>query len=244
MSIKTTYISSVTGLLFALLLLGACTKEQHLTYQDAPAVYFFTDSLNYTADSTTYSFAVHDSQLQQDTVKIPLKIMGEAADHDRQVNVEAIPDSTTAVQGQQYKILPAVIKAGEYKDSLKILVMKTASLDSTEVRLSLRIVASADFQPGVIEKSTYLVKINNILTKPDNWDGLLALFFGNYSQVKFRFIIDVTGISVFNFKTPTGSIDFQYYMYLKQVMRDALTNYELLNGPLIDENGNPVTFPS
>jgi len=45
-------------------------------------------------------------------------------------------------------------------------------------------------------------------------------------------------------KTPTGSVDFQYYLYLKQVMRDALTSYEQQHGPMVDEYGNPITFPS
>ncbi|HVW62041.1 MAG TPA: DUF4843 domain-containing protein [Puia sp.] len=233
-------------MLYALgaILLTACSKDERLVYHDPAAVYFFTDSLIYQTDSLTYSFAIHDSQLQQDTVKIPLKIIGTATGADRKVSVEAVADSTTAMEGKNYKLLPAVIRAGRYKDSLAVLVMKTPALDSTEVRLLLRISASSDLQPGVKERDTYLVKINNILTKPDNWDGLLTLFFGTYSKVKYRFIIDVTGISVFNFKTATGGADFQYYQYLKQVVRDALTNYEAQHGPLTDESGNQVTFPS
>ena len=62
MSIKRTLYALI------LLLLAACKKDTRLVYHDSPAVYFFTDSLFYIADSLTYSFAIHDSQLQQDTV--------------------------------------------------------------------------------------------------------------------------------------------------------------------------------
>ena len=112
----------------AAILLTACSKDERLVYHDPAAVYFFTDSLIYQTDSLTYSFAIHDSQLQQDTVKIPLKIIGAATGADRKVSVEAVADSTTAKEGKNYKLLPAVIKAGQYKDSLSVLVMKTPAL--------------------------------------------------------------------------------------------------------------------
>ncbi|MNR67539.1 hypothetical protein D3C85_1916000 [compost metagenome] len=63
--------------------------------------------------------------------------------------------------------------------------------------------------------------------------------------MKFKFIIDVTGRSVwppyarYGENAPTGSQMDIYY----SKMVTALYEYEVKNGPMLDENGNQVTFP-
>lgn len=219
----------------------ACTKDERLMFNDKASVYFFTDSLFYTKDSMTYSFAVQSSTTTVDTIAIPLKIIGDAANTARTLQVIAVDTATTAIAGTHYTIIPPVVGAGLYKDSLYIKVNKTADLATKEVRLSLRIVAGGELEPGSKEQIKYLVKINNILSKPDNWDNLLVGFFGPYSQAKHRFIIDVTGIASYVFYFPgTTRIDNQYYEYLKQVLREALNQ----RGPVYDESGNPISFPA
>lgn len=219
----------------------ACSKDERLMYNDTNSVYFFTDSLLYTRDSMTYSFAVQSSTTITDTIAIPLKITGDAASKARTLQVVAVDSATTAVAGTHYTILPAQIGAGSYKDSLYVKVNLTEDLAASEVRLMLKIVPGGDLEPGAMEQTKYLVKINNILSKPDNWDNLLFLFFGTYSKAKHRFIIDVTGLATYQFFIPgTTRVDFQFYDYLKQVMREALREH----GPVYDESGDPISFPS
>lgn len=217
-----------------------CTKDPRLDYTTPASVYFFTDSLLYTQDSMTYSFAVHESSRQADTVAIPLKIMGDAAAEDRGFSVVTDAARTTATAGVHYDILPPVVKAGRIKDSLFIKVYKTSDLAAKEVRIALRITDGGTLLPGATERLNYVVKLNDILSKPDNWDQLLISFFGPYSKAKHRFIIDVTGLAVYDFRTPTGGVDFQYYLYLKQILRAALQQ----QGPINDESGNPISFPA
>ncbi|WEK35598.1 MAG: DUF4843 domain-containing protein [Candidatus Pseudobacter hemicellulosilyticus] len=236
---------SIPGLLVALvtvssLLATSCTKDPRLDYTSPASVYFFTDSLLYIQDSVTFSFAVHESSLQVDTVAIPLKLMGDAEGKDRSFTVVADPAKTTAQAGVHYDIITPKVKAGQFKDSLLVKVYKTADLASKEVRIALRITDGGELLPGATERLNYTVKLNNILSKPDNWDMLLIGFFGPYSEAKYRFIIDVTGLAVYNFRTPTGGVDFQYYMYLKQILRAALQE----QGPIYDESNNPISFPA
>lgn len=221
--------------------LFACSKDERLMFSDKNSVYFFTDSLNYTKDSMTYSFAVQPSTTEADTIAIPLKLTGDVSDAVRSLKVIAVDTSTTAVADKHYSIINPTIGAGRFRDSLYIKVFKTADLAGTEVRLSLRIVEGGELLPGAKEKLNYLVKINNILSKPDNWDNLVVGFFGPYSAAKHRFIIDVTGLATYDFRLPgTTRIDNQYYEYLKQVLREALRQH----GPVYDESGNPISFPS
>ena len=118
-------------------------------------------------------------------------------------------------------------------------------------RLVLEIRASPDFQPGISDAKVtsltqpgatlrYLIRFNDYLTKPDNWDTHLKSYFGAYSQVKYAFIIEATGVSVFNIGP--GGLPVSAGFFYRQVCRKGLAQYEATNGPLIDEFGNRVTF--
>ncbi|WP_158563211.1 DUF4843 domain-containing protein [Chitinophaga silvatica] len=222
-----------------------CKKDDNLVWNSQAGAYFYTEAFDYVfiKDSLTYSFAIRPQQWNEDTVKIPVKITGSPVANDRTVNIVANAGST-AVEGKHYRLLPCVIKANSFIDTAKILVMKQPELLTSEVSLSLKINNNSDFTDAVKENSKYLIKINNIITKPANWDNILVGFFGVYSKTKYRFIIDVTGIYEFNYLTPVGGVDFQFYLYIKQILKDALTNYNNSHGPLLDENNNPVTFPN
>jgi hypothetical protein len=218
--------------------LHSCKKADLKIYTDSSRAYFATDSLiNGQKDSLTYSFAIKPDSRMKDTVYIPLRVLGMPALTSRTVKVVAT--GGTAIAGTHYNIISPKIRAGRVKDSVMIEILKTPDLKTQIVSLQLQIVDGGDLPPGIIELTKYKLKINNILTKPDNWNGIVGYFFGTYSQVKHRFIIEVTGYASYYLYLPgTTTYDSSLFMFLQQKLRQEI----LIRGPIIDEFGNPISF--
>jgi hypothetical protein len=231
---------------------AACTKSELTSYTQPDMIYVYKDFYNTNKDSATYSFAIKPNGLMTDTVKVPLRIMGNARNNDRMVAIRTVTGNTTATI-QQYTILPTIVKAGSFTTEIPVLVNRTADMKTKEVRILLEIVASPDFQPGVPNTTAttsraggatqYLVKINDFLTKPSNWESVLSTYFGAYSQVKYKFIIDVTGRTEFPISGQEIVSPSQFLFY-KKLLREELEKYNAANGALTDEAGSPVTFPN
>lgn len=234
-----------------LLWLTSCSKSELTAYEQPGSIYIYKQMYGTTNDSITSSFAIKSAGLQVDTVFVPVRIMGNAVHKDRVVKLEAWADSSTAVEGVDYVFLPYVVPADSFTAKLPVVIKRTAEQKTKELRLMLRVVASADFLPGAVGNTSgsipgatlkYLIKINDFLTKPSNWDSFLVYYFGTYSQVKYKLVIDATGR--FEFLTSgdnavsTASMIF-YALQAQQLQAE----YEANNGPLLDENGNAITFP-
>lgn len=220
-----------------LALLVGCKKSKLTKYEQQGMVYIYGIGPK---DSTQYSFATKPATVAQDTVKIPLRIMGQATNGNRTVNVVVIADSSTAVAGQHYQLLPTIVKAGEYTANIPVLVKKSADLNAREVKLVVEIKESADFKPGA-GTVQHKVKLTNILIKPANWLYLQG-YFGVYSNVKYLFIINATGRADFPYG-PGGTMGAAEMNNFNIMCKMELANYEAANGPLMDENNLRVTFP-
>ncbi|HEY8389231.1 MAG TPA: DUF4843 domain-containing protein [Parasegetibacter sp.] len=237
-----------------LISLVACKKDEIKSFLDAdPAVYFIHSTSRITSiDSITYTFVEKSSNVTSDTIWLPVRISGDAVDFDRKVNLVADPAGTTAVKDKHYKLLDYFIPKNSFTTQLGVVLLRDASLQSESVVLNLQILPSDDF--GTLMKDTLTgdgrfytknrIKIifTDRLLKPDNWDSYLVTFFGPYSDVKFRFIAGELGVSTFPTTGP-NAVNFPKMQFYQTVVRNALFEYTQANGPLIDENGNPVVIP-
>ena len=160
-----------------------CSEEDGFDYAGGAQVYFERVAGSGTADSTTYSFAVRDNDLQSDVIEIPLVVTGKSVDYNREVN----------------------------------LVVDTTWLD-------------------------YKVKINDILTKPARWIYECQPYFGTYSKVKYRYIIDVLGIWDFP-DSGENAIPKGQMLFYKDKMKSELARWEKENNKqMLDENNVHVDF--
>lgn len=247
----------LTILLAAMMAAGitSCKKSELQAFELPAMVHFYKDLGNYSPDSSVYSFAIFSPALLQDTVKLPVRIAGTMADKDRQIKLKAVADSSTAIEGTDYTIHAARIRAGRFTDTVYLVVKRTAEMKTKEKRLLLEIVPSEDLLPGIYNTPVgtgnnhlsgasvrMLVKINDYLTKPGNWESMLVFFFGEYSQVKYKFIIDVTGRGEFLVGGRPGEMPYGQIVAYKQMLQQALIDYNKQHGDLIDENGGIVTF--
>lgn len=242
-------MKTLTYILFtvtSVLLLAGCKKAEELRYKEDPRVYFTKFIVN--PDSVIYSFAVQPDSVVTTTVPLTVRIMGSAVDHDRTFNI-VVDDSSTAKQGYHFSMGAMVMPANEFQAVVPVTLYRKRGLQDSLLNIYFTIGESKDFKPGFDDipvtgyqktRLHYKVTFNDYLLKPTLWDCCLSGYLGNYSETKFRFIILNTGKTTWTsaLDTTPGIMNF-----VTTTVRNALFEYEAANGPLLDENGQRVTFP-
>lgn len=234
---------TISAAICAMAALTGCSTDEIDTFSGGAQVYFERAAGSGTADSLTYSFAVQPADLMADIVEIPIVATGNAVDYDRKVNIEVDRSLTTATEGEEYTLQPAVIAAGEFGTVLRVDIRRTPAIAEKECHVTLRILPSeglnVDVNPDWID---YKLKINDILTRPPRWVYECQPYFGTYSDVKYRFIIDTLGIWDFPDSGDNAISRGQMYFY-QDKMKSALRQWEKDNGgPMLDENGNKISI--
>jgi hypothetical protein len=225
-------IKNALLVLTAVLFFVSCAKDKELLFAEPTGIY--VESL---PDSAEYSFATTPTSVTSDSILMRFRIVGNASPKDRIINL--VPRANaTAKLGYHYKIGKAVVKANEFAAIVPIYVYRKAGLKDSTVIVILDIKENADFKEGFPARLRFKLTITDILTKPAIWDGTWAPYFGTYSEVKFRFLLSVTGRTNWTSSPYPGDSRF-----LAQRARNALLEYNQQYGPLIDENGQEVFFP-
>lgn len=231
-------IKSMILLLAVIGMFAACENDKFY-YQDEARVRIEgpyewavgTDSLN-------FSFAVYPSSVQEQEMKMILYVMGEAASTDRTAKLEVDASRTTASAAQYILPETVTVPAGKLEVPFIITLKRSENLTSQTVSLYLRVAESNDFKIGVVEQNHFCLKWNDVLGKPKNWDTELTEFFGEFSYVKYRFIIDTIGFGEFG-----NGMTWSELMNYQIIMKTALDEYNASPaGPLKDENGQLVEF--
>lgn len=226
-------------LLLAVIGMFAACENDKFYYQDEARVRIEgpyewavgTDSLN-------FSFAVYPSSVQEQEMKMILYVMGEATSTDRTAKLEVDASRTTASAAQYILPETVTVPAGKLEVPFIITLKRSEDLTSQTVSLYLRVAESNDFKIGVVEQNHFCLKWNDVLGKPKNWDTELTEFFGEYSYVKYRFIIDTIGFGEFG-----NGMTWSELMNYQIIMKTALDEYNASPaGPLKDENGQLVEF--
>ncbi|MDR2413570.1 MAG: DUF4843 domain-containing protein [Odoribacteraceae bacterium] len=194
-------------------------------------------------DSLLYTFSTKPADLAEFVVEAEVLLVGKLSDRDRAVIISIDPERTTAIKGTHYDIPESVvIPAGEAVAALPIALRRTADLQAAPVTLRLEIDDAGDLGPGPNEWRSLSITWNDMISRPLNWDVLLE-FFGDYSNVKFRFIISTLGIAEFTYGQTNG-MDWGVMNNYHLVLVEALAAYNAAHPsePLVDENLHPITF--
>lgn len=224
----------ILGLMTAVLLIQSCKKETLTAYTLDAGISMYKVGMEEGQDSLIRSFAILPETTLADTVTIPLRILGQPAQHDRQVQFAVNLTNSTAT-ADQYELLPSFIPAGEFVGELRVKLNKTQALKTQEAKIWVELLSSADFNVGPKELASYVIKVNDYLSKPASWQDVR---FGEYSQVKYGLIIRETGYAVFTGLHP------EVFFYIVSKSRNALLAYQATHGKeLLDEHQIPVSFP-
>ncbi len=188
------YILPALCLLFGM----GCNKNEQMIFGDDTGVYF---------DMGTYShsFADYPGQTERRIV-IPLKAMGRLSDVDRTVTAELRaydgddPTLMNTANPDYYDILTGVIPAGSEVGTLDIDLRYGAQLDTMIQQFFVRITPNEDFPDVQFRAGTLKVEFSAQEMMPINWQrGYLYIFLGTYSTSYWKFIKQVTGMSIIPF---------------------------------------------
>ena len=220
---------------FALAVSAMSCETDRITYSEKDALYF---DLENETDSIYFSLA--GTLGDTDTLKIPVQVLGNIADSNRQYRVSVDASQTTAEEGLHYEKLPEYYEfpANEIEGFMEIVLSKTdTSLNSIDKVLALSIEESDDFAPGFTEKANLKVYFTNKLVKPDYWDFPLVFYFDEYSKAKHEIAISVMG---HDFPPTLAEATTAPYSYTYWAIQGrAVCSYIIENEP-VDENGNKI----
>ncbi|SHF30336.1 protein of unknown function [Fodinibius roseus] len=172
-------------------LLGAavfsgCEQEEIMSYDEE-----YT-ALNFTADSTTYSFL--DNPEDEYVQEITLQVMGDSTGHDRPITLEIIEDSLTTAGSSDYDMMEGVVPAGQFTGVQSIRLYNSEKLDSSRVSLHFRVEDSGDFKPGNAESDDFLLTWTNEVVLPE-WRWYSYFFCTEPSSTAYRIIVELTGFT-------------------------------------------------
>lgn len=217
---------------FVAFLLLSCTmsacKKDIMTYDTF-------DFVAFTTDSVVYPFFNKATTLTQDTVNVRIKLIGNIAERDRDVNL-VIDDSTTAIAGVNYKLITPVLKKDSNFVSAKVILYRTADLKTSSKVIWFSLKDGSGLKRATYAKnalSTFKLRFSDKLEKPDWWDDAFYLY--PWTEIRMRFYIDVMGSeNAPDTFAPNGS--GLYFTLYK--LKTALLEYNATHStPLTDANG-------
>lgn len=221
----------------AIVLLGGvihlgCTKDYLIFDKEIASLRFIYNQSE--QDSITYSFALFPDK-NQDTVSLPLQIIGLTSDQEREVKVDFDPVATTAIVNTNFEIQPCFIPKNSVKGSLKVVIKRTPDLETKNAIISIVLKENKHFLDPPVNESKYNIILSGALAKPSDWPHE----FHPYSKTKHEFVIKIT-----NKGADYSSWSEQELIYYMGLLNKALYEYNKNNpgNPLTDENGLQVTF--
>nr|WP_121269245.1 DUF4843 domain-containing protein [Pedobacter schmidteae] len=248
-------------ILIASSIFAACTKESLQQYSEKPRVYLSLrkDSLYSkfplsTAGNIQIDYAPQKSAKQKDTLKLNIQVSGVAENADRVFVFERNTAAGTAVEGTDFDLLDKnfIIPAGKFNNSIRVVIYRSLNMAKVPVSFGYVLRANENFElgpdrdttrfssnSGIMNMIALKVTARDVLTKPANWDSFIANYFGVYSQVKHRFVIDVLPAPL----SLPSTTSVSRMNTNRNNLRTALTKYNATHPEkLKDENGIEISF--
>ncbi|MAW95390.1 MAG: hypothetical protein CMF33_09205 [Leeuwenhoekiella sp.] len=239
------YFLMLSALTLVGLLAISCSESEELMFDlEKPGVYFYKLAGNEYLDSLNYSFVVYPESVVKDTLEeeLRIRVMGTAASFDREINL-VVEDSSTAIEGKHFDLPNSIVMpADAYEVYVSLYLYRTEDLKESEKKIYFTLKSSEYFNAGYTDNLQHIITVTDQLTRPSDWTGgLTDVFYGADSKRKHEFMVQTLG--TVSITMGTGS-SISEMMSFQQKMLVALSEYEAENGPMLDENGNRVSFPS
>ena len=232
----------------------SCSEEKIDFYNGGDAIYFdqqygvaWFDTVKQSRQN--YSMIKFGNMDAKDSLLlIKVASAGYVRDYDRPFGVEVVADSTNAVSGEEYEILTAnpMIPAGQNSTVISVLMHSSGRMDSTMVKLQLRLVPGEHFvtifdETGIgvnphrqngggvytelgvnYDPMIHNVFANSELQHPGYWLPI----FGDFSSHKLRLFIEIPGAK-FGWKPSDFEKGFEFIFPRKQIMVNYVGKYLL-----------------
>lgn len=229
-------------------ILASCKKDPQSVFSGKDGIAFYYKS-GAEQDSISYSFKFNLMPKVKDTVWIKMRLVGKLSKQPRQIKIVAAA-GTTAIEGTHFILPDFSLPADSFQVRFPLILLAASDLENKSVRLVMQVADSKDLIAGTrgqadqttANTTQFKVNFSKGLIKPDYW-SYIASYIGEYSKVRYQFMIDVFGTTNFRPDTKGGIITYPQWVNIKGKLRNALDVYVSQHGPLIDEDGGKVEFP-
>lgn len=236
-------IKNISILAVVVAAMVACKESERLMFDQPASIYFYHsqwggDMPTTYGDSVQWSFFGKTEDFVMANAELRFMATGYKVDHERELKLVINPESTLPAEDiviAERIVLPA--------NALELVVpmgiKRTSKLKSGIYWVGFQVEDSADLVKGYYNQLSFRFFITDTAVKPIGW---VQAAYGDYSIVKHRFILSV--MPDINWSSLPG-----VYIANNAKLRQALSEYEKLNGPLygLAEDGEDairVTFPS
>lgn len=231
--------------------LAGCKKQEFL-YQDITSRIWLgridaDGGQTVFKDSSVSSFLLKPATAQKDTLYITANVTGVTAGADRPFSLQVVPQFTN-VTPADYTILPAIMPANSFTAQVPVVVNKNVTglnLARERAVLTVHFVANANFGYAAQGRDTFRVIWYNFLPRPDGWSAVQS-FIGNFSQAKYKFILDFFGPLDFERYRGNTNLGLGLQSALKKTLRDYNANPANQGRPegwpYLNDDGTPLSF--
>lgn len=241
----------------------ACEKDLELYDTQDCRLNFYYDwtpedgTWNEDWTKTVYSFVYGGSDKEEHTVYLTVETMGFVSEQDRVFELEQVMTGINDAQAGIHYVAfndPSmkshyIIRAGQTKAEVPVVLKRDASLKNGDVTLQIRIKDNGVFKPGYERFQTRTLTISDMLTQPTAWSTTYCFYYyGNYGSVKHQFLIDATGerwddeFIEAHFGGDAGYIDYLYGVLVARLEELNAEREAQGLGVLCESDGTPVVL--
>jgi hypothetical protein len=153
-----------------------------------------SDAINFIdTNQVAYEYSFLGNPNPDHVYELPVRIVGNVADHDRTFNAVAVKDSATNAPDELYEILGGYVKAGQFRGFLRVKLKMAPQLATSKVSLRLKLASSADFTAGTNENSTFIIRWTGQVVIP-SWSIFRLYFTTAASTNAYNLIVFTTGL--------------------------------------------------
>ena len=164
-------VFSLVGVALFTLFATSCEETDYMKYDTSHnGTYFLGDTLQ-------YSFGVTPMEQRTHIVNIPVRVMGGVSDVARKIGYEVIADTTTAVEGVQYKLGEAYVLPDSVNGYIPVEILRDGLKGSyaegyERYRLGIRLVANEEFAPTLsADDQKFVLNFDNAVEMPNWYDA-------------------------------------------------------------------------
>lgn len=153
-------------------MLWSCTEEDYKLYDTTQkdSVFFdYKNSRNESDSVASYNFGYDIADTH--TIELPVVLMGMPVGHDRVINIVAVPDFSTMVEGTHYTITDNVIPANAIDGTVKINLLRGKDPLLLEQEFKLRLTVGENDDLKSVGNNSFTVTYSDIRpsSRPSWW---------------------------------------------------------------------------
>lgn len=237
----------------------SCKEDELMGYQLDDNIFFSWARTTF-ADSLDISFIYDITPKADSTVQVPVSVMGNVVDHNREFKFVVDKETTTAQEGTEYKLKSetCVIPAGQETGYIEVILYNTDDLAKKSVQIGLRLEPNSNFktnytyiESGSSSQKNELMETMDplycrvissaVINKPKAWVDYNDLYtnnFGAYSNAKLLVLCEVLNLNLRDWVTP---FETSYLAVYKLIFQRYLEDRKNNNDPVLEDDGSEMT---